>query len=332
MKKILALALTAVVALSVGCSSAPEPESTPGTQTVDFPGTKVVNLIVPFSAGGSSDVGARILQPYLEKNLGTTVNIVNLPGASGWVGWEKLLSEKADGYNISMINLPTIYSGYLDKSLGRDKSITDFQMLANHVSDFSVLATKVDDDRFTDVTSFIEYAKNTEVTIATSGAGSDDDILVNKLKKAMDLKITAVPMSGASEAFAAVLGGHVDCFAGNVGDVLTPMKNNEINTIVVFAEERSNLIPEIPTWNESNFGAQVTNSSDRGFAIKAGTPDEVVTILSAAFEAAINDIEQVEKMTELGLEVNYMNADDAGTYVIDEEKVMIDMADVMGWN
>lgn len=330
MKKILALTMAAVMALTVGCSSGSK-EGTTTTTAAAFPGTKVVNLIVPYSAGGSSDVGARVLQPYLEKALGTTVNVVNLPGASGWVGWEKLLSEKADGYNVSMVNLPTIYSGYLDKSLGRDKSIADFQMLANHVSDFSVLAINKDEKRFTDIKSFIEYAKTNEVTISTSGAGTDDDILLNKIKAAMDLKITAVPMSGASEAFAAVLGGHVDAFAGNVGDVLTPMDNKEIITLAVFAEDRSDLIPEVPTWNESGLGKEVTNSSDRGFGVKAGTPDEVVAALAKAFEAAITDAEQVNKMAELGLEVNFMNSKDSAAYVVDQEKVMIDMAETMGW-
>ncbi len=333
MKRLVVIAMLMV--LLAGCTNGANNEGNvddSGDSSGTYPESgRVVSLIVPFSAGGSSDVGTRIVSPYFEDALGTTVNVVNQPGASGWVGWEKLLASPADGYTISLINLPTIYSGYLDSSLDRDKSIEDFQAVANFVSDFSVLAINKDETRFTDIASFIEFAKNNEVTISTSGAGSDDDFLVNKLKKALDVNITAVPMSGASEAYAAVLGGHVDAFAGNVGDVVTPMKNNEIDTVAVFSKERSDLIPSVPTWNESGFEATITNSSDRGFAVHADTPEEIVSIISEALNVAINDPELVETMAELGLEVNYMNAEEANTYVREEEAIIKEMSDVMGW-
>jgi tripartite-type tricarboxylate transporter receptor subunit TctC len=109
------------------------------------------------------------------------------------------------------------------------------------------------------------------------------------------------------------------------------MENNEIITLAVFSEDRSDLIPEVPTWIESGLGKEVTNSSDRGFGVKAGTPEDVVAALAKAFETAITDAEQVNKMAELGLEVNFMNSKDAASYVVDQEKVMIDMAETMGW-
>jgi len=333
-----------VLLLSVGCTSGtggkPEESKSADSQTneqseekasVNFPGNKPITMIVPWTPGGGSDIGARMVQPLLEQKLGTTVNVTNPTGASGWIGWEQLLAGKADGYTIAMVNFPTLFPGYLDPSLGRNKTIDDFQMLANHVTDSCVIVVRKDDKRFTDMKSFVEYAKENEVTISTSGVGSDDHILIEQLKATAGLKLTMVPGGGWKDGYAALLGGHIDSSAANVGEVLVPQNEGELITLCVFANERSKFLPDVPTWNELGLGDDIVCSSQRGFACKAGTPQEIVDILADALEYAIKDQEQIDKMAEMGLAVDYMGPEEYTKHVKAEEQKIIEMSELMGW-
>lgn len=343
MRKVLAVLMVVIMVFNVGCSGGTDkkpvvsqPDQTSGqsgdkTTATNFPGKKPITLIVPWAAGGGSDIGARMVQPYLEEKLGTTVNITNPTGASGWIGWEQLLAADADGYTIAMVNFPTLFPGYLDPTLGRTHKIEDFQMVANHVTDYCAIAVRKGDERFIDLDSFIAYAKENEVTISTSGIGSDDHVLIEKLKDAAGLKLSMVAGNGWKEGYAALLGGHIDASAANVGEVLVPQNNGELTTLVVFAEERSEFLPEVPTWNELGLGSNIVNSSQRGFAIKAGTPQEIVDILSEAFEYAINNQTQIDKMAEMGLAIDYIGPEEYTKHVKQEEQVMIDMSEIMGW-
>jgi tripartite-type tricarboxylate transporter receptor subunit TctC len=296
-----------------------------------FPAGKPITLICPWAPGGGSDIGARMVVPYMEKKLGTTINVTNPTGASGWVGWERLLAAPADGYTFAMINLPTIYPGYLDPSLGRSKTIDDFQMLANHVTDSCVIAIRAGETRFTDLKSFIAYAKANPVTMATTGVGTDDHILLELFKAAAGTDITMVPGNGFKDSYAALLGGHVDAAAANIGEVLVPEKNKELKTLVVFSEDASRLMPHVPVWNKQGIGGNIVISSQRAFACKKGTPPEIVKILAEALQDAITNQEQIAKMAEMGLDVDYMGPEDFAKHVKAEEERIKGMGGAMGW-
>lgn len=344
MKKgiLLALSLSLVVSLTAGCSSsAVSPASSASavsgagsaasdTAKTNFPNGKPITMIVPWAAGGGSDVGARILQPYLQDALHTTITVTNPTGASGWVGWEQMLNGKADGYTVAMVNFPTLFAGYLDTSLGRSLTIDDFTLLANHVTDASVLVVRKDDTRFSDLKSFVEYAKSHEVTASTSGPGSDDDMVLETLKSKYGLKLTQVAGDGWKDGEAALLGKHIDCSIANVGEVMDPCNKGEAKCIVVFDKERSKFISDSPTWKEV-MGDELLVSSQRGFACKAGTPKEIVDILNAAFQSAINNPEQVAKMDKLGLKVDYIDSTSYTEQMKEEETTMLGMSDLFGW-
>ncbi|MDR1316459.1 MAG: tripartite tricarboxylate transporter substrate binding protein [Spirochaetales bacterium] len=296
-----------------------------------FPADKPITLICPWAPGGGSDIGARMVVPYMEKKLGTTINVTNPTGASGWVGWERMLAAPADGYTFAMINLPTIYPGYLDPALGRTKTIGDFQMLANHVTDSCVIAIRADETRFTDLKSFIAYAKTNPVTMATTGVGTDDHILLVLFNAAVGTGITMVPGNGFKDSYAALLGKHVDAAAANVGEVLIPEKNNELKTIVVFSQDTSRLMPHVPVWNKLGIGENIVISSQRAFACKKGTPPEVVKILAEALQDAITNQEQIAKMAEMGLDVDYIGPEDFEKHAGAEAERIKGMGGAMGW-
>ena len=184
-KTIVSTALVACMALAAGCGGSKDvAKGGAGKATSKgFYKGKNVTMIVPWVAGGGSDNGARLLVPYLEKELGCTITVTNPSGGSGWVGWNQLLKAKPDGLTVSMINTPPIIAGYLNPAMKRKNTLKDFKFIANHVTDDNVIAINKDEKRFSDMKSMVEYAKTHELTCGTTGIGSDDSVLMIKLLK-----------------------------------------------------------------------------------------------------------------------------------------------------
>jgi len=308
--------------------SASQPEAS-SESAADFPGDNQINILVGFSAGGSSDLGVRMLQPYLEEELGTTVNVLNKPGANGWVAWTELASAQPDGYTVGLINVPGFYSGYLDKQQHRTLSLDSYEYIANQVSDWGVLV--VEKGRFESLEDFVAYAKENEVTIGDVGIGGNKHMQTEEFKSVNpDCKITPVHMKGWADNYAGVLGGHIDAASATIGDVVNQLQDGEVDVLCVFAPERSPLIPEVPTCEELGFGAIYAPSS-RGYILPAGVSPEIKAVLEAAFEKAINNEEHISKMKDLGLAVDYFDGEEYNEFLhVNEEKAKT-FAPIFGW-
>lgn len=295
-----------------------------------FP-TGPINVIVSFAPGGGTDVGARLLVPLAEKELGVPLTIVNKPGGAGWVGWTELLNANADGYTIAYINTPNLMTGYLNPSLKRNKSLDDFEVIANHVLDYGAIGIRNDEKRFTNIKELIEYAKTHEVTACTTGVASDDHIALLKLNKMLGTKFVAVHTKGASDGKASVLGGHIDVYCANVGEVTLEHKNKELKVIAVMAPERSKFLPDVPTLDESGYKG-VYSWSARGLAAKKGIPKDRLDKIVAAFEKAINNPEHVKKMEEMGLQVKFMKGQEYVNFLKSDEDGVKGVFDLLEWN
>ena len=137
--RLIALLLLLVMCFSLTACGDKQTPSTSGSSSqvssstdgdVDFP-TKTITLVIPWAAGSSGDNGARILMPFVEKELGTSIAVVNNPGASGWLGWDEVAAADPDGYTISLLTLPSFYGGYMNPANNRTTNLDDFQMIAN---------------------------------------------------------------------------------------------------------------------------------------------------------------------------------------------------------
>lgn len=347
MKRFAALAIALVMSLSLaacgnsggsGGTTSGGGASTPSggdsaQQGTTYPNGKTITLICPWSAGGGSDNGVRMLVPHLEKELGTSITVINPTGGSGWVGWEQMLKADADGMTVSLVNWPTLLPGYLDPGYGRDYTLDNFQLIANHVTDDSVIAVKKDETRYTTAQEFFEYAKNNEITFGTTGNGTDDHILMCKLNDAMGTQLVQVASSGWSDNSAAIQGGHIDATAANVGEVANLMADGELIVLCVFAEEENPLLPGVPTFDSLKLcDTSIINSSQRGYAVKAGTDPAVVEILEKAFETAITNSEHAAEMEKLGLKTDFIGAEAYTELIKEQEQTLIGMADIMGWD
>lgn len=350
MKRIVTLALSALLCLALlaGCgqsSQAPAASAAPTassdaqqsagasqTQALNWP-TRAITVLVPWSAGGGSDLAVRTLVPYLEKDLGVTLTVVNQTGANGWIAWNELLKSKPDGYTIAQMNIPTVYSGYLDPQQNRKENLDSFMMVANEISDWGCLVVKKGDERFPDVTSFLEYGKTHELLAGDNGVGTNKHLLAVNLNNQVEgLQLTYVHQAGWSDSYAALLGGHIDVGWGSVGEALQAYRDGEVDVLCVFATERSSLLPEVPTFNELMPQYNVLSPSDRGFALPAGVDQAIYDRWLQALDNCINNPEFVAKMEEMGQAVNYLGGEEYITYVKEQETAMAAFSDILGWS
>ena len=319
---ILLLICLLIVSIITGCSS------TTTSSQGEYP-KKPVNVIVSYSAGGGTDVGARVLLPYVEEQLGVTFNVINKPGGGGWVGWTDLVNADPDGYTIGYINTPNLMTGYLDPQYKRDENLDSFDLIGNHVLDYGAIAINKDEKRFSTIVELMEYAKNNEVTAATTGVGSDDHIATLRLNKEFGTRFANVATSGAADGKASLLGAHVDVWFANVGEVTVPHNNGELITLAVLSEERSDFMPDVPTLEEAGYPGVYTWSA-RGLAAPKGMDPDILKKLVDAFEIAINNEEQVKKMEEMGLQVQHMKGDEYYQFLKEDEANVLSVSDLLG--
>lgn len=292
--------------------------------------TRAISIIVSYAAGGGSDLGVRAMAPFLEKELGVPVTVINKPGAGGWQGWLDLLNAKPDGYTIALINTPNLMSGYLDPSQKRKENLDSFSLIANQVTDAGAIAIRADEKRFTNMKELMEYAKKNEVTTTSTGIAGDDHVAALKLNKKFGTKFNAIHNKGVAESITAVLGGHVDVLFANVGEVTTLYNNKEIKVLGVMNDKRAKSLPDVPTLKESGFDGVVSWSA-RGFAAAKGVDEEKMKILRAAFDKVINNPDHIKKMADMGLEVDYKDYNEYYKSLKAEEEGIKGIKDLLGW-
>lgn len=230
------------------------------------------------------------------------------------------------------MNIPTVYSGYLDPQQNRDETLDDFTLIANEISDWGCLVVKAGDERFPDVESFIEYGKSNEILAGDNGVGTNKHLVAENLKSQIEgLQITPVHQAGWSDTYAALLGGHIDVGWGSIGETIQAYEDGEVDILCVFATERSSLLPDVPTFNELMPEYDVVSPSDRGFALPAGVDDAVYDRWVQAMDNCINNPEFIEKMAELGQAVNYMGGKEYTAYAKEQEAEMEKFSDILGW-
>ncbi|PTW46632.1 Bug family tripartite tricarboxylate transporter substrate binding protein [Rhodovulum kholense] len=250
----------------------------------DYP-EKPITIVVPYGAGGGSDIMVRTVAPYIEKYLGDGASIVveNRTGASGIIGWQAVHDARPDGYTIGVITTPSIVTKPIEGKA--EFTWQDFTIIANMVTDPAALNVKKG-SQFKDIAGLVDYAKENPkvVTMATGNFGGDDHLAGLQLEKLTGAEFTFVPFPGVA-ARNATMGGHVAVGSFNLGEAVN--YQDSIDILGIMADKRSDLAPEVPTLKEQGF--DVVASSQRGFAGPKGMPDEAVEKLSAAIAQAVND-------------------------------------------
>ena len=291
--------------------------------TADFPQKgKAIQMLVGFAAGGSTDVGARILASGMEKELGAPVVVVNKPGASSQIAYTALTQAKPDGYTIGNTNFPSVIVSYLDPARKATYARKDFDLLALHVIDPGLFAVKADSP-FKTLKEVIEAAKANprKIRISTTGIQSDETFGILQLQKMTGAQFALVHFAqGNAASMTAFLGGKIEVYCGNVGDILPQVKSGEVRLLGIMDDEESPFYPGVKTFEQQ--GYKLYNSSSRGFAAPAGTPKEVVNILSGAIKKVVGSADHKKRMAEMGLTIRYMDPAQYAKYWSENEAMI----------
>ncbi len=294
----------------------------------DYP-AKPVTLIVPFKAGGGTDIGTRILAKYAEKYLGQALVIKNVEGGGSEVGVSQMLRSKPDGYTIGGFNTASITLTLLRKA--SYDALKDGTPVCLLVSDPRLFAVRANDERFKTAADFIKYAKDKpgDLTIGTSGAGTSGHLSILVMNKAAGIKTKPVHFKGAGASRAAFLGGHIDAIAQTLGEVMEMQKTGEARVIAIATEKRIKELPDVPTFRE--VGIDLVISSNRGIMAPKGTPQEAIDKLAAAFKKASEDPKYLGEMEKIGLPVRYLGPKEYAALNEQEYKINAEIAsDVLG--
>jgi tripartite-type tricarboxylate transporter receptor subunit TctC len=286
-----------------------------------------LTLIVPYGAGGGTDITARLLAKDLEGALGKPVTVENRAGGGGWVGWGALAQAKPDGYTLGYLNVPSMYAGYLDRQYNRKETLDSFTPLMNHVLDYNVWTVKADSP-FKTLRDVIEAAKKEpeKISVSAFGVGSDDHLAILSIEAETGTKFIIVHHRSTADAKTGALGGHIQVLAANISEIAEEVRSGQLRILGVMAPERSRFLPDALTFKEQGFN-QIWSVS-RGIAAPAGLPKEVETTLVAALEKTLSSKEHQQKAEQLSLEPRVIKGADYRKFLLDNEG---STKKLMGW-
>ena len=327
-----AAAPTAAPAAPAPTKAAAPPTAVPSPQPTvppksSFPEKgKTITFIVPYPAGGATDIGARLLCASMEKELGVPIQVVNKGGAGSQTGLTELAGAKPDGYTIGFANIPTAILIYLDPERKATFNAKSFVPIGVHVVDPSAIGVAANGP-YKSLKDLVDAGKAKPDTIkfGSDGPMTDDHLGIYLLEKASGAKFVNVGFDGGAQVLTAVLGGHIDASFGHVGDFVSQVKSGNVRVLAVADTERSKFFPDVPTMKEAGYDA--VNSSSRTVVAPAGTPKEIVDTLSAAMKKAMQDPEQIKKLEDSGLTLRYMDAAQTAAFWAESEaksKTLVD--------
>jgi tripartite-type tricarboxylate transporter receptor subunit TctC len=283
----------------------------------DFP-NKPVQLMVAYPAGGSTDIGARIVASIAEKALGQPIVVVNRGGAGGQVGWTELVRQRPDGHYIGYINLPATNTVILDPDRKAIFTEKDFTPIINQVLDPGVIWVRADSPYKT-VQDLIDGAKKAPNTIrtATTGILSDDHLAILMTEEAAPGAIfRLVHLEGGAAQLKEIMAGNIDAAFDNVGSIMTRVRSGEVRALAVMDDVRSKFLPDVPTMKEFGYPTVMSNST-RGIAGPKGIPEPIVNKLREVLKKAMQDPDHVSKLENQGLAIKVMVGDEYAKYFAD---------------
>lgn len=255
----------------------------PAQAQAPFP-NKVVRIVVPYAAGGVTDIMARVLAQQLSTQMGQQFIVENKPGAGGSIGMGEVARLPKDGYNLVMMPANLSVMSVLYEKLPFDP-LKDFVPVVNvgsspvGISVGAKLPVK-------SIKEFFAYARKNSVSYASCGIASPQHIAAEYLKSVAQIDIVHIPYKGCGAALPDVLSNEVPLFFASIPHLITNAKSGRILPIAVTGKKRSPLMPDVPTIAESGY-PQFDVEAWFGLIVAKGTPADVIQKLNAEVNKAL---------------------------------------------
>lgn len=238
--------------------------------------SRPIELIVPYPAGGGTDVLGRAFALASVKHLPQSLIVVNKPGASGAIGWSDVINGKPDGYKVALLATDLM----TQPNMGLTKiTYEDFIPIARLNYDPAAITVRADAPWNT-VEEFLVDAKKGDFRIGNGGNGSTWHLAAAAVEDKTGVKFNHIPFSGAAPAALALLGGHIEAVTVSAAEVYAYTASGKLKALAVMSDQRIKGFEKTPTLKERNIDVSI--GTWRGLAVAKGTPPEIVSVLRAA--------------------------------------------------
>jgi tripartite-type tricarboxylate transporter receptor subunit TctC len=270
---------------------------------------KSITVIVPFTAGGMTDILTRAMEKTAAKYFDQPFVIANKPGGAGTIAWNELVKVKPDGYTIGVATIGSVLQPiYGQSKYNYPTALEPIAQFANPPLVMSILPNS----KYSSLAEFVEYAKEHpgEIKFGHSGLGAGTHVLAEMFAQAANIKMEQVPFQGSSEEIAALLGGHIDIIVSGTPELKDYVKSNTIKVLAITGSHRSSdgNFSNVPTFKEQGFNVMMDNW--HCIAVPKELPPEIKTKLAIGLKNIINDPEYQLAMRKLGIEAEYLGPED----------------------
>jgi tripartite-type tricarboxylate transporter receptor subunit TctC len=278
-------AVIAAAALTLSCSGGGGGDR---SEAAEYP-SKEITVLVPYTAGGPTDLAARTMGSHLERVLGRPVIVENVPGAAGAMAMNELVGSEPDGHTLTLVAAPsTVVTPMIQEvSYGPADFVT-----IGVITEVPSVLTVAGGSEFADAGAFFAAARQRpgELTVGTPGATTSQGIELRRLANEYGVQVTVVPFNGNAELIQALLGGAVDALLVNASqDIRAQFDAGEFRPLAISPAERVDYLPDTPTLAELGFPSLTYSTSLFGLGAPLGTPPEIVARLETAMREGLAD-------------------------------------------
>jgi tripartite-type tricarboxylate transporter receptor subunit TctC len=296
----------------------------PAAAQTEYP-AKPVSLIVPFAAGGRTDVIGRIVAQHLQTALGKPVAVINKPGASSVLGANEVADAKPDGYTLGLFSTSAVTAQY---TVPTPMSLKSYQLVAIINADPAAIAV-AEKAPWSTLKDLVEDARKKPGQLRIGMIpGASAQIFAAGFARAAGIDLINVPFKGDSDGAIALAGGHIELHVAVPVAYKSLVDAHKVRVLAVAADARSPLYGNLPTFREN--GVNLTIGAFHGVFAPKETPAAVIDKVADALQAALGSRELNERMNDVGAAIVFLRGAEARVYIEKQDEAYRAIIDALG--